>query len=76
MANDYRAGITEQFPGTHTLPPEREAGLRMHLTICELPYLQCIECAELYEHLGYVEYAKLVTEVEATHGPTESEGCL
>lgn len=68
-AKEYKGVATENFVPENTLTPDREAELRAHLMECEMPYFSCDLCWELYQNIGYKEYAALVRVV----GPTESE---
>lgn len=71
-AREYKGKETEDFVPENKLTPEREAELRAHLMQCEMPYFSCDNCYELYQNIGYQEYAKLL---EAA-GPTASEQYL
>lgn len=69
---DYIPGVTENFLPENKLSPEREVELKAHLKECEVPFLTCHLCRELYNNIGYQAYAKLIEEA----GPTESESLI
>ena len=50
---------TDRYEGAHQLSPKRVAELEAHFHQCEIPFLTCEQCFELFHDLGYAEYEKL-----------------
>ena len=55
----YEGPKTEGFTGKHNLTLEREMELTAHFHQCEVPFLTCDLCAELYDSIGYQKYKQL-----------------
>lgn len=50
----------EDYEGEHLFTEGRIAELKEHLVRCEIPFLTCSTCFELFKDIGYTEYATLI----------------
>lgn len=56
---EYKGAETENLVPENKLTPERQAELTAHFHQCEVPFLTCPQCYELYSNIGFQEYKKL-----------------
>jgi hypothetical protein len=52
----------KNYSGDHHLTGEERTALIAHFHQCEMPFLTCAQCAELYQDIGYKEYEQLTLQ--------------